>query len=147
MGTRPISVRAAEMADIDFVKQDGCISRDALEHKIARSEVVVATREDERVGYARVDFLWTSIPYLSMLWVLEEHRRQGIGRAILAHLESRFREAGHPTLYSSSDASEPEPQAWHRHMGFEECGFIAGINAGGIGEIIFRKILGCERAA
>ena len=28
-----------------------------------------------------------------------------------------------------------------RHAGFEECGTIAGINEGGIGEVFFRKQL------
>lgn len=147
MATGPIDVRTAVMADYDFVAQDGCISSEALRHKIARGEVVVATAEGLNLGYARFDFLWTTIPYLSMLWVLERHRRQGVGKAMLAHLESRFRQDGHQALYSSSDANEPEPQAWHRHMGFEECGFIAGINAGGVGEIIFRKMLSTERTA
>lgn len=144
MDAEPIEVRTATTDDVNFVGRDGCISRDALGDKIARGEVVVAVRGVQRLGYARVDYLWTTIPYLSMLWVLEEHRRQGVGKAILSHLESWFGRAGHAALYSSSDASEPEPQAWHRHMGFEECGFIAGINAGGIGEIIFRKVLSSE---
>ena len=44
-------------------------------------------------------------------------------------------------LYSSSQVDEPPPQAWHRHMGFQECGIIAGINEGGVGEVFFRKAL------
>ncbi|MFU8827154.1 MAG: hypothetical protein ACNA70_06650 [Brevefilum sp.] len=31
--------------------------------------------------------------------------------------------------------------AWHRHMGFAECGVINGLNQGGVGEVIFRKSL------
>ena len=42
---------------------------------------------------------------------------------------------------SSSQADEPEPQTWHRAIGFEECGIISGLNEGGIGEIFFRKKL------
>jgi len=48
---------------------------------------------------------------------------------------------GFDVLYSSSQVDEPKPQAWHRHMGFEECGVINGINQGDIGEIFFRKRL------
>ena len=44
-------------------------------------------------------------------------------------------------LYSSSQADEPEAQAWHRRMGFEECGIVSGINEGGIGEVFFRRPL------
>jgi hypothetical protein len=36
---------------------------------------------------------------------------------------------------------ESAPQAWHRWMGFEECGFLAGMNEGGVGEVFFRKAL------
>lgn len=43
-------------------------------------------------------------------------------------------------LYSSSQANEAEPQQWHRHMGFAECGIINGINDG-IGEVLFVKPL------
>ncbi len=55
---------------------------------------------------------------------------------------SAMRAAKHEFLYSSSQADEPLPQAWHRRMGFAECGLIAGINPGGVGEIFFRKPLG-----
>jgi ribosomal protein S18 acetylase RimI-like enzyme len=113
-----IEVRSADSSDLDLVVQDGCISLEALKEKIAHEEVVVATRDGERAGYARVEFLWSTIPYISMIWVLEEHRGQGISRALLSLLESRFQSTGYAALYSSSDANEPEPQAWHRHMGF-----------------------------
>jgi L-amino acid N-acyltransferase YncA len=59
----------------------------------------------------------------------------------LAHLEAELRERGHALLYSSAESHAAESQAWHRHKGFEECGFIAGINSGGIGEVFFRKHL------
>jgi len=60
---------------------------------------------------------------------------------LLHFLEEFLRSKGHSVLFSSSQANEPEPQAWYRHMGFEECGFIAGINEEGVGEVFFRKVL------
>lgn len=44
-------------------------------------------------------------------------------------------------LLSSSQADEFEPQTWHRHMGFVECGRLEGINEGGVDEVFFRKQL------
>jgi hypothetical protein len=64
-----------------------------------------------------------------------------VGRALLKFVEQDPRARGHRTLYSSSQANEIQPQTWHRHVGFEECGFIAGINDGGIDEVFFRKKL------
>jgi hypothetical protein len=41
----------------------------------------------------------------------------------------------------SSQVNEPMVQEWQRKMGFQECGIIAGIIQGGIGEVFFTKSL------
>jgi hypothetical protein len=77
---------------------------------------------------------------------LDHPHKQSVGRAMLRYLENVLCEQGHTALYSSSQANEPEPQAWHRYVGFKECGFIAGINGAGIGEIFFLKDLSRHQA-
>ena len=138
-----IKVRFANQTDLD-----GCIALDHLampaeviKRKIAQREIIVTEKAGQLVGYLRLEYLWSSVPYIALIWVVEDQRQQGIGRAMLRYLESALREQGHTALYSSSQANEPEPQAWHRHVGFGECGYIAGMNEGGIGEIFFRKDL------
>ena len=64
-----------------------------------------------------------------------------MGWGLLALLEDELRAKGQSFYYSSSQLDEPEPQAWHRKMGFEECGILTGHNDG-IGEVVFRKRLG-----
>ena len=136
-----ITVRLATLVDLDFVAQDRYIPIEIVKRKIEWQEVIVAEQGDQRVGYARIEYLWSLLPYLALIHVQAEHRRQGVGRAILAFIETFLRNKDHRALYSSSQADEPEPQAWHRHMEFEECGFIAGINDDNIGEVFFRKRL------
>lgn len=135
------TVRPASLDDLEFVSRVGNskIPTEVARRKIECHEVVVAERDGESVGFLRLEYLWSKIPYVAAIWVLEEHRRHGVGRAMLDYVEALLREQGHEMLYSSSQADEPEPQAWHRHVGFEECGVIAGINQGGIGEVFFRK--------
>jgi hypothetical protein len=70
-----------------------------------------------------------------------DNEASALGSLSSGSLANRLRRQGHTVLYSSSQADEAEPQAWHRHVGFVECGFVAGINAGGVGEIFFRKQL------
>ena len=143
-----IVVRLARVDDLDFAYQDGYIPGKVLKRKIEAhtlnadriEDVVIAEWNGKRVGYVRLEYLWSIVPYISLIRVLPEYRRQGIGKALLQFIETFLRDAGHETLYSSSQTDEPEPQAWHRHVGFEECGFIAGINDG-IGEVFFRKSL------
>ena len=134
----PIQVRLATLEDIAFVAQDQYLSNSIIQRKIAEGEVFVAVSHAELVGYLRLEHLWSAIPYIALIRVMPAYQRQGIGTALLEFLVTTLRQRGHTLLYSSSQADEPEPQAWHRHMGFEECGMIAGINDG-VGEIFFRK--------
>lgn len=136
-----ICVRFADARDLEFVGQDGYIPAEVLARKVRWREVVVAERDGEAVGYARLEYLWSTVPYLALIYVRPEHRRRGVGKAMLEFLAERLRCQGHAGLYSSSQADEAAPQAWHRHVGFEECGFIAGINRGGVGEVFFRRRL------
>jgi len=134
-------VRLATLADLDFVAQDHYIPTGVVRRKIEQQEVIVAERRGSPVGYARLEYLWSRVPYIALIWVLPEHRRQGAGKAMLSFMEGYLRENGHQQLFSSSQVDEAEPQAWHRHVGFEECGLIGGINDGGVGEVFFRKRL------
>ena len=144
-----IAIRFARVDDLDFAYQDGYIPAEILKSKIEAQvalnpdcieDVVIAEWNGKRVGYVRVEYLWSIVPYVSLIQVLPEYRRQGAGKALLRFIETFLRDTGHEALYSSSQTDEPEPQAWHRHVGFKECGFIAGINDG-VGEVFFRKRL------
>ena len=144
-----IVIRFARLDDLDFAYQDGYIPAKILKSKIEAQlalnpdrieDVVIAEWNGKRVGYVRLEYLWSIVPYIALIQVLPEYRRQGVGKALLRFIETFLREARHEALYSSSQADEPEPQAWHRHVGFVECGFIAGINHG-VGEVFFRKSL------
>lgn len=141
MKVEEASIRFAALADADALKPFHNLSAEAARFAVERQEIVVAELEGELIGYARLEYLWARVPFLALIRVPSSHQRRGIGRALLAYLEEFLRERGHDALYSSSMADEPDPQAWHRRMGFAECGFIAGINEGGVGEVFFRKML------
>ena len=144
-----LAIRFARVDDLDFAYQDGYIPAEILKSKIEAQlalnpdcieDVVIAEWNGKRVGYVRIEYLWSIVPYIALIRVLPEYRRQGVGKALIRFIETFLCEAGHDALYSSSQADEPEPQAWPRHMGFEECGFITGINDG-VGEVFFCKSL------
>ncbi len=136
-----IVVRFANPSDIEFVSQNKYIFADVVARKIEWQEVLIAERDGKPVGYARIEYIWSQLPFVSLIHVRKGAQRQGVGKAILSFLESYLVENGHDVLYSSSQVDEPKPQAWHRHVGFVECGVIAGMNEGGVGELFFRKRL------
>jgi len=146
--TKPeITVRTATESDLNFVSQDGYLPDPIMKRKVGDGDVYVALRDDEPVGYLRLEWLWSKYPYIELIFVLESHRRAGVGRALLTHVEAGAARRGHAALYSSSQADEPEPQAWHCRRGFEECGTLTGLNEGGVGEVFFRKSLAPTKGA
>lgn len=134
----PIEVRVATLHDLAFVSQDQYLPDIIVQRKIVEGEVFVAVLNAELVGYMRLEHLWSLVPYIALIHVLPAYRRQSIGTALLAFVSATLQQRGHSVLYSSSQVDEPEPQVWHRHMGFEECGMIGGINKG-VGEVFYRK--------
>lgn len=137
-----LQVRFASADDLaGCIKFDAHVPEELIKRKIGLNEIIVAESAGHSVGYLRLEYLWSKIPYISLITVQEEYRHQGIGRAMLAFLETHLKSNGCKMLMSSSQVNEPSPQAWHRAMGFEECGILTGINEGEIGEMFFRKAL------
>ena len=137
-----VIVRFAGPEDLEWcVVEDGHVTEQVIRHKIVNDEIVIAELDGQPIGYIRIEYLWSIIPYIGLIFVIDLYRKEGVGRKILAYLEDYLRGRGHDALYSSSQANKPEPQAWHRSVGFVESGIISGINEGGIGEVFFRKSL------
>ena len=137
-----VLVRFAGPEDLEWcVVSDDYVTEQVIRRKIVNDEIIIAELDGQPIGYLRLEYLWSNIPYIGVIWVIELYRKEGIGRKILSFLEDYLKSRGHNALYSSSQANEPEPQAWHRSVGFQEAGIISGINEGGIGEVFFRKSL------
>jgi GNAT superfamily N-acetyltransferase len=137
-----LTVRFATPADIDFVSQDCYLPLAAVRRKIDAQEVLIAIADRVPLGYARFEFIWSRVPYLTLIRVVPERRRGGVGKALLQFLESHLQRSGHAALWSSSTDAETEPQEWHLRMGFAPAGRLEGLNADGLAEVFFRKPLG-----
>ncbi len=123
------------------VVEDVQVTEQVIRHKIINDEIIIAELDGQPIGYLRIEYLWSNIPYIGVIFVVDDYRDEGVGSKILIFLEDYLRSRGYDVLYSSSQVNEPEAQAWHRSVGFVESGIISGINEGGIGEVFFRKSL------
>ena len=112
-----------------------------LKQMIHNKEIMFAFCRKKPVGYLRFQCFWMRIPYLALILIKPAYRKKGIGRSLLAFLERHLLALGFSKLLSSSTATEPGAQNWHRKVGFTEAGFIAGINSHDIGEVFFIKNL------
>ncbi len=139
MNNPEVNVRLAQAADLNAVNQDQYVSDEIILKKIAAGEVFLLTVDGEPAGYLRLEYHWSIVPFITTIHISGPYRGFGYSHNLLDFVEDYLREKGFSILYSSSTGNEVEPQAWHHHMGFEECGFINGINEGGVGEVFFRK--------
>jgi len=136
-----VSTRLAGPDDLEVVGQHGQLPLDVIMRKLRAGEIILLSINNQPTGYLWFSFLWSSLPFIDLIYIDDAYQKRGLSRVLLGYLEDHLMARGFDVLYSSSQLDEPEPQAWHRHMGFEECGVINGLNEGGIGEVFFRKIL------
>jgi ribosomal protein S18 acetylase RimI-like enzyme len=135
-------VRFAGPDDLEWcVVEDDHVTEQIIRHKIVDNEIILAELDGQIIGYVRLEYLWSTIPYIALIFVKEAYRGEGIGRMLLDFLIEHLKFFGYDELFSSSQVNEPEAQAWHRGNGFTECGIINGLNEGDIGEVFFRKQL------
>ena len=134
-----IEVRTACPEDLDYINRHHCLTRKEILRKIENDEIFLLIVDGVSAGQLRITFLWSQVPIIELIYIDRTFRKRGYSHVLLGTVEAHLRGRGYDVLYSSSQMDEPEPHAWHRHMGFEACGVIDGLNEGGIGEVFFRK--------
>ncbi len=135
-------VRFARQGDLSkLCELDHTADSHNIERLIEQKQFVVTESSKTIVGMIRLEYVWTVIPYIGLIWIVPDSRKRGLSRRLLDFVCDHLRRQGHKVLFSSSQADEPAPQAWHRHVGFVDSGRIEGINPEGIDEVVFRLSL------
>jgi len=106
-----ICVRNATEEDLAFVSQDGSLLDAIVRRKVTSGDAIFALQGGGPVGYLLLEWLWSKLPHIELIWVQGPQRRPGVGRALLACTEVELVSLGHAELVSSSQADEPESQA------------------------------------
>lgn len=48
---------------------DRILSQEVLDWKLAKEEIVIAYQDKMAVGYLRLEYLWSKVPYIGLIWV------------------------------------------------------------------------------
>lgn len=135
-----IDLRLADNRDVLFLVQaDLRVHRQELRTVIEAGRVTVAGEGTSIRGWLRWGLSWDEIPFMNMLFVLEQHRGKGIGTNLIQHWENQQRAAGHGSVMTSTLASE-EAQHLYRRLGYVDRGCL--LLPGEPLEILLAKSLG-----
>lgn len=96
--------------------------------KIQQKQIILAVLNKQIIGILKFSYFWDTRPYMDLIYVDPDYRKEGIGKSLLNFLEDYLVREGYFYLFSSSEEPEKTPQQWHKKMGFQECGVIDKIN-------------------
>ena len=124
--------------DFDWLsRNDLHLLPSTLHKKIANAEIYIA-RDLVPLAWLRFGLFWDNLPFMNMLYVLEAHRRLGVGTALTLYWEQEMRKAGHACVLTSTLANE-DAQHFYRKNGYVDIGSF--VLLGEASELILRKTL------
>ena len=130
-----ILIRYAEREDhLPLKEYDKHIS----ENKIENKEVYIAEENGKIIGWLRYNLFWDCVPFMNMIFFLEEYRKKGIGKKLVKHWEEDMKHKGYNNVLTSTQSNE-EAQHFYRKIGYTEIGGFKYFDDPY--EIIFQKIL------
>ncbi len=135
-------IRLAENSDIERLqKLDKWPDSQKWQQMIFCEEVIVLEIDENLAGLLHYSVLWTTVPFIGLIYIKPEFQKHGFSRQMLEFLKKHLKKKGYVALLSSSQTNEPVPQAWHVHMGFSTNGIIENIDDDNIGELVYRMLL------
>lgn len=133
-------IRYAEEREFDIIrKHDRHISERELENAIHAKRVLVMYQNDCFAGWLRFNLFWDEIPFMNMLYLLEEYRGQGYGGRLVDFWEKEMVDSGYKMVLTSTLSNE-QAQFFYRKNGYVDCGSL--LLPGEALEIILRKDIG-----
>ncbi len=137
IGGSRLGIRFAKSEDAAWLVQyDKHISEEEMGHAILRNRVYIAEKEGRFVGWLRYNLFWDNIPFMNMLYVMEEYRGSGGGRKLVEFWESEMERQGYSKVMTSTQANE-YAQHFYIRLGYEAIGgFLLGSEPY---EILFAK--------
>jgi ribosomal protein S18 acetylase RimI-like enzyme len=133
-----INIRYADSNDYFWLSEhDKHISEKILKNKIENMELYIAENDGKTIGWLRYNLFWDNIPFMNMIYFLEEYRKMGMGTELIIYWENEMEQKGYKNVLTSTQSNE-EAQHFYRKMGYKEIGGFKYYDEPY--EIIFQKI-------
>ena len=115
-------IRYAEKMDFTWLKEnDVHIYEEILDTKIKLKEIYIVEENNEKIGWLRYSLFWDNIPFMNMIYFINEYRCKGYGRKLVEYWEKEMNQKGHKNVLTSTLSNE-EAQHFYRKLGYKEIG-------------------------
>ena len=122
MGINMTEIRYASMADKELLLSRDChIKEDILEKAILNRYVLVMLAGRNLADWLRWGLFWDEIPFMNMLYFLEEYRGLGFGTQLVGFWENEMLKLSYDKVMTSSQANETA-QHFYRKLGYRDAG-------------------------
>lgn len=119
-----LDVRIATMEDLALLLRfDWHIGGQEYSRIIPLGRVLLAYDGERFVGWLRYGLFWDEMPFMNMLYFLEEERGKGFGRALVNDWENRMRAEGYRRVMTSTQVDE-SAQHFYRKLGYRDTGAL-----------------------
>ncbi len=117
-------IRYADIQDITVLSEyDKHISESELKNIIPAKRVLVMYQGDDFIGWLRFGLFWDNIPFMNMLYILNDHRGKGNGTKLVSFWEKEMAKEGYRQVLTSTQSDE-QAQFFYRKIGYTECGAL-----------------------
>lgn len=115
-------IRYATMADKELLlSKDSHIKENIWEESIKNKHEIIMFVDGNFAGRLRYNLFWDEIPFMNMLYFLEEYQGKGYGTQIVKFWENEMAKFGYDKAMTSSQANE-FAQHFYRKLGYQDAG-------------------------
>lgn len=115
-------IRYADKNDFELLsKYDKHICETVLRNCIKEKRILIMFKDNIFVGWLRFNLFWDNIPFMNMLYFLENYRGKGYGSQLVSFWEKEMLKRNHKMLLTSTQSNE-QAQFFYRKIGYVDCG-------------------------
>lgn len=117
-----MEIRYVERKDKeDWFRLDRHLPEAGFTEKVRTKQGYVLTENGKVVGILRYNLFWDIVPFCTLLYIDEAHRRRGCGKRLMARWEQDMRAAGSGMVMVSTQTDE-EAQHFYRKLSYKDAG-------------------------
>ncbi|MBR6499072.1 MAG: GNAT family N-acetyltransferase [Clostridia bacterium] len=119
-----MEIRYAGPSDIEMISEyDEHLSKEELKNAIALKRIILLFIDGRFEGWLRFNLFWDNIPFMNLLFILEEQRGRGYGRELVGFWEREMKAQGYRFVMTSTQSDE-EAQFFYRRLGYTDRGAL-----------------------